>query len=246
MTTPSAQSPSPASNASLPEAPGAVAFPATYVELAVVTGTPDKAGVGLGRKFQITSRGVKFRGKMTYDQWFQGLQMLKLVREGWDFAYADFVRQGRMEFGDDQVSEALKQLEFDMLDTVRAYRIGQCEFDFRSPLLCAEHYYILGGMENPERTKWAGIAEKEGLTALELKKSIEAGQIVRQESVNNTSGRGAGITNVQSLHLWFSRWETQAGGRKEILAWPTDRKRALLDEVRPLVELARELEATLA
>jgi hypothetical protein len=219
--------------------------PLTHVELAVTTGTPDKAGVGPGRKFQISVRGVRFRGKMTYEQWMDGLRMLKTVREGWDFAYADFLRYGRTEFGDEQVNEAVKQLEFDLLDTVRAYRIGQIEFDFRSPVLGAEHYYVLGDLNEPDRTRWAGLAEREQLTPLELKKSIEAGRIVRQETVNTESGRGAGITNVQSLRVWFSRWETQAGGHQQILSWPAEEKKKWLDEVSPIVTLAREIEASL-
>ena len=81
---------------------------------------------------------------------------------------------------------------------------------------------------------------------LELKKSIEAGHIIRQESVDKESGRGAGITNVQSLRVWFTRWETQAGGHEQILSWPPERKKSFLEEVRPIVELAREMEATLA
>lgn len=219
-----------------------------FVELAITTGQKQFAGVGDGRKFQITPLGIRFVGKPSYEQWMDVGRFLKNAGHAWDFWYADFIAGGRTLFGDEKVTEALTQLEFDMLDTARAYAIGQTLLDFRSPQLTSEHYYVLGSAipgDDKGRERWARIAEKENLTALELKKSIEAGKIIRQDNVNAESGRGAGIANMQGLKFWFERWEKQAGGHDAILQWPVERKRQWLDEMKPLTELARELEATL-
>lgn len=230
------------------KAPAAIPEPGPLkVELAITTGQGKYAGVGDGRKVQITPMGLRFVGKMTWDQWYDLLRSAKLFKECGDFIYADIIGHGRREFGDALVAEAIEQLQFDWQDTLRAYAIGQILFDFRSEKLSSEHYYVLGSAitDEKERMRWAAIAEKHELSALELKKSIEAGKVVRQEDVNSSSGRGAGIANMQALRFWFGRWEKQAGGHEAILKWPSEQKRKWLDEVKPIVDLYKEMEGTI-
>lgn len=196
---------------------------------------------------KVTDRGITFLGPMTWDRYFQLLTVWHRIGQTWYLGLADILRQGRLEFGDLKVAEAVTQLEFELADATRGYTIGGLAPEVRSLGLTSEHFFVLGKMldSEKEQEKWAQDAIKEKLTGAELKKSIEAGHIVHQTEVNNTSGRGSGIPNVQGLTLWFGRWIKQVGGIAVVMRWTPDLKRAWLEEVREIVDLAHKLEDSL-
>ncbi|MFZ4693681.1 MAG: hypothetical protein ACOYMV_00990, partial [Verrucomicrobiia bacterium] len=66
-----------------------------------------------------------------------------------------------------------------------------------------------------------------------------------QKSVEADDLKPPGIAPVQGVKLWFERWEKRVGGREAILKWDLLTRRQLLEEMRPLLDLAKAVAATL-
>ena len=192
-------------------------------------------------------RGCVIRGKLSYERWLFVLASWRQLKHVWELGFADILNYGRERFGEEKVEEALHQLEFNLQDAQRALAIGQIPLDLRVEELTAEHYYILGkaDLTPKERGRWAAIAHKEKLSALELQKSIEAGKVVRLRTIEGMSGRNSGVATIEAISFWFERWENQVGGEKAVLAWGRDVKVAWLTEVRPILDLAAKVEKSL-
>ncbi len=199
-------------------------------------------------RIQITPLGVQFLGKMTYGQWREALFAWKKGGDIFHIGLADFIEYGKKEFGEDKVDETLELFDFDMADVLKSHAIGQLPLDLRDVSLTSEHYYILAkGLPSAmkEQARWAAIAKKNALTPIELKRSIEKGEVVKQAEIERTSGQNSGLPNIEGLAMTFQRWTKQVGGEENILKQPDDWKRKFLDEVHPIVELAQKVESTL-
>jgi hypothetical protein len=223
------------------------AIPET-IELAITSGSNPKAGVGAGRKYQITRRGIVFEGKLTFEQWKAGLAGWLRAKDLFHVGYADWLIYGKDNFGEEKVDETLELFGADMADAIKAYAIGQIPLDLRLDNLTGEHYWVLA-KELPsakkEQGKWAALAEKHGLTPAELKQSIQAGKIVRQEAISRERGSNSGIPNIEGVTLIFQRVVKQIGGESKILEQPLEWKLRFLDEVHPIVEIAHKVEETI-
>ncbi|MDR0532519.1 MAG: hypothetical protein LBH01_01035 [Verrucomicrobiales bacterium] len=218
------------------------------VELAVTTGQSPREGVGRGQRLQITDRGIVFNGKMSLDQWRDLLASLQQVKNRFHVYLADAIVYGREHFGERKVGEILDQMQFDYADCSRAMHIGQIELDLRLPELTAEHLCVLGmELQNNRKmqAKWVKLALQHGLTPLELRKSIQAGKVLRQEAVDELSGRDAGITTIEGVRFSFDRWKKQVGGEEAVLGWDVENKRLWLQQVEPIIILAEKVKATL-
>lgn len=169
------------------------------------------------------------------------------MKDAYKFVLADIISYGLKNFGREKVDEGLIQLQFNLGEVNEAFAIGQIPLPLRVERLKPEHYYILGkaDLTTKERGKWAALADKHELEPMELQKSIEAGKIVHQAAIDQISGKNSGITTIEGISWWYDRWERQIGGREVVLAWKVDLKKRWLDEVRPIVELAREVEKSL-
>lgn len=92
---------------------------------------------------------------------------------------ADYVRQGKIKYGDIAVDTAMGQLEFD-LPTVKAIvNINSVPASLREHNLEADHYVVLAkaALTPQQREKWAKTAADQNLTASTLKASINAGEV---------------------------------------------------------------------
>lgn len=218
-------------------------------ELAVTGGLKQYAGVGDGRKIQVMPHGIQFLGKMTEEQWLETLGSWKRIKDIYHFGLADIVNYGQEKFGKEKVDAALEQLNFELSDIVHAEAIGQTTFAFRLEGLSSEHYYVLGkelAGAQKEQAKWATLAQKHGLSAFELKKSIESGKVIKRPEIDQSSGRNSGITNIEGITLQFERWERQVGGEEKILHdWDRELKERWLEKVRPIIELANKVQESL-
>jgi hypothetical protein len=222
---------------------------APAIELAITTGQQARVGVGVGRRMQLTARGIVFNGKMTFEQWREALVMLRQVKDRYHIYLADVLGYGRANFGEARVEEALGQLEFDYAECAKAMHIGQIELNLRLPELNAEHFCVLGMelKDDPKaQAKWVKLAVQHALTPLELRKSIQAGGVIKQDKVNALSGRDAGISTIEGVRFSFDRWEKQVGGESAVLGWTPEIKKQWLIQVEPIVELAGKVRATLA
>lgn len=131
---------------------------------------------------------------------------------------ADWRAEGRRNFGDllvQQFSDRL-QLEFKDLAAVEALEV----LESRSEVLSDEHHLALtkalpdDGLSKARAEwqeaaqRWLRIAEEEKLTPKELKKSIAAGQVVREEK--KAQGPTVGVLTLEAIHLDFLRWQSRA------------------------------------
>ncbi|MFZ4693736.1 MAG: hypothetical protein ACOYMV_01275 [Verrucomicrobiia bacterium] len=217
-----------------------------------MTQTNELVVFGTGRdavELMIDSRGLgaQVQGKITFDRWKILLTSWRSCRKGWELVLADILAYGLEQFGREKVDVALNQLEFDLGDALKALAIGQLSLDLRTETLGSDHYFVLSkaNLTAKEQGRWVAIATKEGLKAVELQKSIEAGKVLRQADINRESGRDSGIPTIQGLAFWFDRWERKVGGEDAILAWDRRLKEQWLAEVRPILSLAAKLEETL-
>jgi hypothetical protein len=203
----------------------------------------------------ITPIGVQITGPMTREQYVQNLQRFKLVQETYHAALADFRTYGRRQFGTEFVDEAFTQLEFALHDVQKADAIAQVPFLLRDTYrLTTEHYYVLGKIfpgDSDEQQRWAELAKKHSLTALALKRSIEAdpsgNTIMTDTTIREQSGHGSGgIPVIEGIiTVDFQRWKNHVGGEEKILRFPRPAKEKLLEELRPAAELYEKVMASL-
>ena len=130
-------------------------------------------------------------------------------------------------------------------DVSRALAIGDVPRGLRSEKLSAEHYYVVSRMTMDQQTKWLAAAEKNALSALELKRSIEAGRVLTKEEIAELSGKGSGIVNYHGIVNQWSRWSSKVGGVHGITSWPTPVLRQWLSDVSPIVEAVEAAKAAL-
>lgn len=203
----------------------------------------------------ITPVGVRITGPMSKEEYVFNLQRLQLVRDTYHAAIADFRTYGRRQFGAEFVDETFTQLHFDLHDVQKADAIGQCSFMLRDTYrLGTEHYYVLGKAfpgDADEQQRWAMLAQKHNLTALALKRSIDAdpsgGTIMTDASIREQSGHDSGgIPVIEGLiTIDFNRWRNHVGGDDKILRFPRPAREKLLDELRPAAELYEKVSASL-
>lgn len=194
---------------------------------------------------KVEARGVRLAPNLPFEQWREMLRMWRGLKDTWQFGVADFMSYGAKAFGEEKVQAAMEQLLFDLKDGLHGEVIGQIPLDLRDQPLSAEHYYVLGRAELTarERGRWAALAVKEEMTPLRLQKSIEAGRVLRKDEIDEMSGKNSGIPTVQGVRFLWDRWARKVGDKA--FKWTTDLKRQCLDEIKPIVEFARKLEASL-
>ncbi len=200
-----------------------------------------------GKSFHLARCGLQIDADLTRDEWKSLLASLRAVKHAYHCSLADVIAYGQARFGIDDVALALEQLEFDLSEVTKAEAIGLLEFDFREKhQLTSEHYFILSRLDVAGRTKWAKLASKEKLTALELKRSIEAGHVTRLAEIQANSGQGSGINTIQGVAFRMQQWEKSMGGTDKILHLPLSDRQNLLKLLTPTIELAAKLEQSLA
>lgn len=207
--------------------------PRENVTLAVVTNAPAKTGVGLGRRFEISDRGIKFRGVMPIDQYRDLLGGLKSVKDHYAMCLATAVRYGKEHLGIEAVEQILLELGFDHQDAVRALGVGQLTFDFAETDLSAEHLWVLARSfpDNPEKqAEWRAKVQKHGLSALALSRSIDAGRVILDEDLSQQSGRNSGgLGFLHQLRAQCEVWERRLGGRQNLLSLEPEMRREWLE-----------------
>lgn len=208
---------------------------------------PTSLQLAPGLSLQVLHHGLAINGDMSLDQWKNVLGTLQSVKSSYHCVLADHLQYGRQKFGDAEIVTALQQAEFDLADVMKADAIGQLTLDFRGKFaLNSEHFFVLSKVENPkERTRWAQIAEREKLSPLELKRSIEAGKILKLSSIQNHSGQGSGINTIQGAVFRVQQWEREMGGKEKLLKLPKNDRKSLLDLLTPIISLAAEIEESL-
>lgn len=196
----------------------------------------------------VSPHGLDIQGTLSLEDWKSLIGSLQSIRHAYHNALADAINYGHRTFGSEVVGTTLEQLEFDMSDANKAINIGTLSYHFRQAHpLTSEHYHVLATCaEEQHREKWAKLATDEKLTALELKRSIEKGEVIRTSEIQKLSGHGAGINTVQGVVFQFKQWENRIGGVQAALKLPEKERRDLLSHLTPMIELAAALESSLS
>jgi len=99
------------------------------------------------------------------------------------------------------------------------------------------HYWVVSSMEKDDQTKWLEKAVKHSLTGFELKRSIEAGKVLKKDQIEMLSGQGSGIVNYHGIISEWKRWEKKVGADTGILSWPAHIQDRWLEDTQPIVDL---------
>lgn len=195
---------------------------------------------------EITPHGAIINGVLSEKEWVHAMRTMRDVNRSYLIALGDIINYGRREFGDEVVGQHIEQLEFDLNEANTALGISQIGYDFKKAYpLSPEHFYTLSKLENDEqREKWAQLAVEHKLNALDLKRSIEAGEVITNDSVTKASGLGSGITTIEGSIFQFSQWKKTVG-EENILSWEYEKRIELLRKLDPIIELATKIHETL-
>jgi hypothetical protein len=211
-----------------------------------------KAGViESERKFVVTPHGLQFYGKLSESEFRELLRMLKALGESFDLCFGSALKAGFEWYGRERTEELLEQAEFPYAKAMRALVLAQMELRFDAWTgLTGDHFHVLGmafrGHEDLQE-KWAGLAEEHKLSPRALKRSIECGEVVTDEIIEEDSGKGTGgIGYLDELELAYRQWSHRIGGKSAVLKLEPELRRRWLDGVSPILELAREVEMSLS
>ncbi|MES2923129.1 MAG: hypothetical protein V4819_16350 [Verrucomicrobiota bacterium] len=201
-----------------------------------------------GQNIKFTSQGIAIDGEMTLPQWTDFLNTIHSVKDAYHCALADTITYGRDKFGDAEVSLALEQAAFDLNDVIKAGNIAQLSLTFRQTYhLSSEHYFVLSKMtDTAEQVKWANLAVNNKLTAFELKRSIEAGKLIRTTQIQSTSGQGSGFNTIQGIAFKASQWEKTMGGLDNIIKLPPEQRRSIIELLTPTITMVAAIEKSLS
>lgn len=198
----------------------------------------------------VTEFGLQIHRPLTWAEWQHMMKSLRTIKLAYGSALADLTAHGRQQFGDERVAGAMEQLEFDLSDANKAFAIAEIPLETRTVhRLTSEHAYILATcLEDLPglREKWAAICAEHKLTAHELKHSIATGKVTRRDEIQAQHGTGPGINTLQSISFSLQRWEKSSGGEERILKLPEPEREKALQLLRPFVELAAKIEASIA
>jgi hypothetical protein len=195
----------------------------------------------------VTPHGALVTRTLTFDEWRRAMHSTRQVKRAYHAVLADLTGYGRLHFGEKAVADAMEQLEFEMDDANKATAIHKLPLEFRTLHgLDSEQAFVLSSVKDEdERTRWAETCRKENLTALELKRSIEAGKVMRKEDLAKACGQGAGLPTVQAVRFQFERWQRSIGGKQKILSLTPSARKEALKTLEPIIELAAELQLSL-
>lgn len=195
---------------------------------------------------KITEHGAIINGHLSEKEWIEAISSMRDIQRSYLKALGDIVSYGIDNFGEETVGRHIEQLEFNLSDANTALGIATLPYDFKAAYpLTPEHYYVLSKLPTEDaKEKWAQKTIKHKLTALELKRSIAAGQILTTKEISNNSGLGSGIATIEGTLFHFSRWQKQMDEQK-ILALPKDNRLALLEKLSPILTLAAHIAESL-
>lgn len=219
--------------------------PDAPIELAVVSGmTPGKGRYVRTHRIVSIDPGIGliWHGTPTFAEVREILRAIKAMGDTRDLILADALKGAVEAIGAEQVELIVAQLEFNASEIRKATLIGSLDRSCRSRKLTSEHLHVAARIENLtelERYGWLKRAETEGLSALELHRSIEAGKIVRLENTTAGASRNSGIVTVESIRFTWDQWERR--NKREILEAPAEVQRKFLEEVDPILKTAEEV-----
>jgi len=189
---------------------------------------------------ELADGGLRFKEGTTWEEWADSMAKLKLINSQYKLMLGDAIAFGRRKYGDTKVDEYCEQLELPLTDVNQARIMGSTPLEKREEFknLNAEHFFMAGRLVEgeEERMEWLRQADRNELTAVELKESIESGQITKLNTNNNTSGRNSGsLMTIEAISLNFAQWKKQVADTSD--DWNTDQMKEFLDATAEIVKM---------
>lgn len=200
-------------------------------------------------KIKISNSGITFPQGTTIEEWTETLSMLKTIRRCYHLALADTIIFGKAAFGEEVVAECMVQMEFPQADFNHATDISRIPIGLRrdSSGLTSEHYHVIGRTfsdDEVSQKKWIESAAANSLSPTELRRSIEAGTVLKDDP--NRSGKSSGgLVTIQSIMFTFQKWTSQVGGVDRALKWPEAEKIDFLRQTKEVADLREKIENSL-
>jgi hypothetical protein len=211
---------------------------APNLELWEFTMTVDTQQDGLdAARARWTPTGLDIPETTTLENVKEILRAFKAFETTGTLALADLLSFVKQRGWEKEVEQYMAQLEFDLSSVRRAQAVNEVPRALRNPKLNSEHYWVVSSLEKHDQTKWLATAVKHGLSGFELKRSIEAGKVLRKEQIEMMSGQNSGILTYQGILTDWKRWSAKVGGDDGILSWPSQAQDRWLEDTRPIVEL---------
>lgn len=204
------------------------------------------------------SRGaLVFTRPPTQEEWEQIGRYVHAARGSSLRWMADWRMEGRKQFGDEIVESAEKSLQMEFKDLRAAEALEALE-GARSEALSDEHHLALSkslpddGLSKARKEwqetaqRWLKIAEEEGLSPSELKKSIKAGEIVRDEKAATPANAGSvGVLTLENIHMDFLRWMSRSSDDGFPATWQPHQLARVKNLLEPIASAYRSASATL-
>lgn len=184
-----------------------------------------------------TPTGLDIPETTTLENVKEILRAFKAFETTGALALADLLNFVKQQGWEKEVEQYMAQLEFDLSSVRRALAVNEVPRALRNPKLNSEHYWVVSSMEKDDQTKWLEKAVKHSLTGFELKRSIEAGKVLKKDQIEMLSGQGSGIVNYHGIISEWKRWEKKVGADTGILSWPAHVQDRWLEDTRPIVDL---------
>lgn len=184
-----------------------------------------------------TPTGLDIPETTTLENVKEILRAFKAFETTGALALADLLLYVRQRGWEKEVEKYMAQLEFDLSSVRKAQVVGEVPKTLRNPALTSEHYWVVAQLDKDEQMKWLQRAVKHKLTGFELKRSIEAGKVLKKEQIDMLSGKNSGILTYQGILTDWKRWTSKVGGDDGILSWPGHLQDRWLEDTRPIVDL---------
>jgi hypothetical protein len=203
------------------------------------------------------SRGaLVFTRQPTQEEWEQIGRYVHAARGSSLRWMADWLMEGRRQFGDEVVDETSRSLQLEFKDLRAAEALES--LDMRSEDLSDDHHLALAknlpsdGLSKAREEwqeaaqRWLKIAEEEGLSPKELQKSIKAGEIVREASGSAaTATAGSGVLTLEAIHMDILRWQSRVADDGFPENWEPHQLRKVKDLTAVMAEIHRRASTSL-
>lgn len=194
------------------------------------------------------SRGaLVFTRTPSQDEWEQIGRYVHAARGSSLRWMADWRMEGRRQFGDEVVSSAERQLEFEFKDLRAAEALEKLDGVHPSAPSDAHAFVAAKLCENStDAQEWLEKAREENLSPLELQKSIKAGEIVRETSGSAPTGSvGSGVLTLEAIHMDFLRWNSRVSDDGFPENWDPHQLRKVKDLTAVMADIHRRASTSL-
>ena len=147
-------------------------------------------------------------------------------------ALGDLLTEAAKKGFEEQLTLVFEEVGLSPVEVGKVLAISSVPRSLRSESLNEEHYFVVSKLTLPDQTKWLAAAVKHHLNPLELKRSIEAGRVIKREEINELSGRGSGIVNYHGIVNQWERWGNNIGGMNGMDDWPLNVLDRWIDDVK--------------